>query len=148
MKRCLLVLLMITSLGFGATALQTPSVQAATSCIAGSPGCAGPPNPNASLDGAAAQICAGVNANNPGSGCTAGGSELERVITVIVNVLSIIVGVLAVIMIIFAGFRYVTSGGDSGRVSAAKNTLIYAIIGLVIVALAQFIVQFVLKKIL
>jgi hypothetical protein len=51
----------------------------------------------------------------------------------------------AVIMIIYGGFRYITSGGDSNRVGSAKNTLIYAIIGLIIVALAQLIVHFVLS---
>jgi len=50
-----------------------------------------------------------------------------------------------VIMIIVGGFRYITSGGESGNVSGAKNTLIYAIVGLVIVALAQIIVHYVLN---
>jgi hypothetical protein len=50
-------------------------------------------------------------------------------------------------MIIFGGFKYITSGGESGNVTSAKNTIIYAVIGLVIVAFAQFIVQFVLGKI-
>lgn len=63
----------------------------------------------------------------------------------VVNIFSVIVGIIAVIMIIFGGFKYITSGGDSGNVSGAKNTLIYAIVGLIIVALAQFIVHFVLK---
>jgi len=49
-------------------------------------------------------------------------------------------------MLIFGGFRYVTSGGKQESVTSAKNTIIYAIIGLVIVALAQIIVQFVLNK--
>ena len=64
----------------------------------------------------------------------------------IVKIFSIIVGVAAVIMIIYGGFRYITSGGDSGRVGSAKNSLIYAIVGLVIVALAQLIVHFVLNQ--
>jgi hypothetical protein len=64
----------------------------------------------------------------------------------IINILSVIVGVVAVIMIIIGGFRYITSGGSSEKVTAAKNTLLYAIIGLVIVALAQVIVRFVLTK--
>ena len=63
----------------------------------------------------------------------------------VVNIFSIIVGIIAVIMIIYGGFKYITSGGDSGNVSGAKNTLIYAIVGLIIVALAQFIVRFVLN---
>jgi hypothetical protein len=64
----------------------------------------------------------------------------------IVNLFSVIVGIIAIIMIIYGGFRYITSGGDSGRVGNAKNTLIYAVIGLVIVALAQIIVRFVLNQ--
>jgi hypothetical protein len=52
----------------------------------------------------------------------------------------------AVVMIIIGGLKYITSGGDSGNVTGAKNTILYAIIGLVIVALAQFIVRFVLSK--
>ena len=77
-----------------------------------------------------------------------GGTEkVNSLITTIVNIFSIIVGIVSVIMIIYGGFRYVTSGGDSGNVSNAKNTIIYAIIGLVVVALAQFIVQFVLDKV-
>jgi hypothetical protein len=64
----------------------------------------------------------------------------------IVSLFSIIVGAVSIIMIIYGGFRYITSGGDSGRVGNAKNTLIYAIVGLVIVALAQLIVHFVLNQ--
>ena len=52
---------------------------------------------------------------------------------------AIIVGVVAIIMIIVGGFRYITSGGDSSKVGSAKNTIIYAIIGLILVALAQII---------
>ncbi len=49
-------------------------------------------------------------------------------------------------MIVYGGFRYVTSGGDSSKVGDAKKTILYALIGLVIVALAQVIVKFVLSK--
>lgn len=73
-------------------------------------------------------------------------TDLGGLLKNIVNILSIIVGVVAVIMIIIGGFRYITSGGESSNVSGAKNTLIYAIVGLVIVALAQFIVHFVLSQ--
>jgi amino acid transporter len=69
-----------------------------------------------------------------------------RIAKTVVNVLTTIVGLLAVIMIIYAGFRYVSSGGSDEAVKGAKNTIIYAIIGLVVVALAQIIVHFVLAK--
>jgi hypothetical protein len=42
--------------------------------------------------------------------------------------------------------KYITSGGDSGNITGAKNTILYAIIGLVVVALAQIVVRFVLAK--
>jgi hypothetical protein len=57
-----------------------------------------------------------------------------------------VVGVIAVIMIIIGGLKYVTSGGDSSAVGSAKNTIIYALVGLVVVALAQALVKFVLAK--
>ena len=65
----------------------------------------------------------------------------------IINILSLIVGAVAVIMLIIGGFRYVASGGKQESVSGAKNTILYALIGLVIVALAQLVVHFVLNKV-
>jgi hypothetical protein len=97
-------------------------------------------------------LCTGVT-DATGTSGTSGGcfntdpngsNSLASLAKKIINVISIIVGIVAVIMIIYGGFRYITSGGDSGRVGNAKNTLIYAIIGLIIVALAQFLVHFVL----
>jgi cytochrome bd-type quinol oxidase subunit 2 len=85
--------------------------------------------------------------NTSGCDISQGTSGINTIITNIINIFSIIVGIVSVIMIIYGGFRYVTSGGDSGNVSSAKNTIIYAVIGLVVVALAQFIVQFVLEKV-
>jgi predicted permease len=80
------------------------------------------------------------------TGTNVGGDSLANLASKIVNLFSIIVGAVAIIMIIYGGFRYITSGGESGRVGNAKNTLIYAIIGLIIVALAQLIVHFVLNQ--
>lgn len=71
---------------------------------------------------------------------------LEDVIKTIVNILTILVGIIAVIMIIVSGFRYITSGGDAQKITSAKNTLVYAIIGLIIVALAQIIVKLVINE--
>ncbi|HZL07950.1 MAG TPA: pilin [Candidatus Dormibacteraeota bacterium] len=80
------------------------------------------------------------------SSSSVNGNTIGKAAKGLVNVFSIIVGVVAVVMIIYGGFRYITSGGDSGRVGNAKNSLIYAIVGLVIVALAQLIVHFVLGQ--
>lgn len=95
-------------------------------------------------------VCKGADLSLSGGGgnCgeNAGEGKLNRLIRQIVNIISVIVGIVAVIMIIYGGFRYITSGGDSGNVSAAKNIIIYALVGLIIVALAQIIVRFILGK--
>jgi hypothetical protein len=57
-----------------------------------------------------------------------------------------VAGVLGVIMLIVTGLRYITSSGSTESVAAAKRTLIYVVVGLVVVALAQIIVRFVLKQ--
>ena len=75
------------------------------------------------------------------------GETVQNMITTVINVFSLVVGVISVIMIIIGGLKYIMSGGDSGNVTAAKNTILYAIIGLVIVALAQIIVRFVLQTV-
>jgi hypothetical protein len=88
------------------------------------------------------------NGNTCTPGDDAGGAQkIQDIVTLIVNIFSVVVGIVAVIMIVVGGFKYITSGGDSGNITSAKNTIVYAIIGLVIVALAQFIVKFVLNKV-
>lgn len=83
--------------------------------------------------------------NNCSTGTT-GTSGIAGLLKLVINVFSAIVGFIAVIMIIYGGVKYITSGGDSNNISGAKNTIVYAIIGLIIVALAQLIVHFVLEK--
>ena len=74
------------------------------------------------------------------------GNSLPDIVGKAINIFSWVVGAVSVIMLIYGGFKYITSGGDSGGVTAAKNTILYAIVGLVIVALSQIIVNFVLTK--
>jgi hypothetical protein len=97
-------------------------------------------------------LCAGANlqfTENPGQ-CNAASNDattkINKMVHTIVNLLSAIVGIVAVIMIIVGGFRYITSGGNDASVTAAKNTILYAVIGLVVVALAQVLVRFTLSK--
>ena len=73
--------------------------------------------------------------------------RVESAVSTAVDVFSIIVGVVSVIMIIIGGLKYITSNGDSSSISSAKNTILYAVIGLVIVVLAQAIVIFVLDEV-
>jgi cytochrome bd-type quinol oxidase subunit 2 len=75
-----------------------------------------------------------------------GNSSFQALLTDAVNIFSLVVGIVAVIMIIVGGFKYITSGGESSKVSSAQSTILYAIVGLVIVVLAQVIVHFVLNR--
>lgn len=97
-------------------------------------------------------LCAGSNlefTETPGQCNVASNdatSKINNIVHTVVNLLSAIVGIIAVIMIIVGGLRYITSGGNDASVTAAKNTILYAIIGLVVVALAQILVRFTLSK--
>lgn len=95
-------------------------------------------------------LTCGTNLVSGTSGCTAPSASTTTGVSTLINevitVFSWIVGSISIIMVIYGGFRYVTSGGNDAGVSGAKNTIIYALIGLVIVALAQVIVHFVLSK--
>ena len=106
---------------------------------------------------AAATLWAGrVMANNPAQdGAEAAKpdgvpTELigpEGIFTEITNTILFVVGIVSIIMLIWGGLRYVVSGGDSKKVTDAKNTILYAIIGLIIALLAYAIVNFVLSAI-
>ena len=69
-----------------------------------------------------------------------GSSGVFRTIT---NVMLFIIGAISVIMLIIGGIRYVISGGDQAQVTAAKNTILYAIVGIVVAFLAYAAVNFV-----
>ena len=71
----------------------------------------------------------------------------DSIFRTIVNILLFIIGAICVIMLIWGGIRYTTSGGNSASVTAAKNTIMYAIIGLIIAFLAFAIVNWVLGAI-
>ena len=65
----------------------------------------------------------------------------------IANTLIFIVGAVAVIMLIIGGLRYVLSAGDSKNVTAAKDTILYAIVGIVVALLSFALIQFVVGQI-
>ena len=74
-------------------------------------------------------------------------TDLTVVVKNISNTALTLISVVAVVMLIYGGFRYVVSGGDAKKVTDAKNTILYAIIGLVIAFLALAIVNFVIGTI-
>ena len=85
------------------------------------------------------QVKTGLNSIGAGESASA-----ESTIETIVNTLLFIIGALSVVMIVYGGFRYVTSAGEASAVSAAKNTIIYAVVGLVVALLAYAIADFVI----
>lgn len=96
--------------------------------------------PVTSADTAANSVKDGVNK----IGGDSGQADFNTGIKTIVNMLLFLLGVIAVIMIIYGGFRYVISQGDSGNTKAAKDIILYAVVGLVVAILAYAIVNFVI----
>lgn len=117
---------------FAAPVLAPVAVSAATSDLRGS-------------------LCGGtkIDLTSASSECETGDegtNQVNNAVKLGLNMFSAIVGIIAVVMIIVGGIKYITSGGDSGNITSAKNTIMYAVIGLVVVALAQIIVNFVLER--
>jgi Type IV secretion system pilin len=77
---------------------------------------------------------------------TSGSTGVYTILKNVVNVLLTIGGIIAVIMIIVGGIKYTTSTGDSGSVNSARETIIYAVVGLVVSIMAFAIVNFVLNR--
>lgn len=72
--------------------------------------------------------------------------SFTNLLTNIINILLFIIGAVAVIMIIIGGIKYTTSNGDQAQVTSAKNTILYAVVGLVVAIMSYAIVNFVLKS--
>ena len=81
-----------------------------------------------------------------GEGVDKVNSSPESLVKQFVNIFLFAVGALSVIMLIWGGIRYTTSAGDSNKVTSAKNTVLYAIVGLVVSILAWDIVNMVIDK--
>lgn len=88
---------------------------------------------------------AGVNAAGSANGLAKGSvTGSGGYVAVIINFLLVAIGIVSVIMIIIGGFRYTLSNGDENSVRAAKDTILYAVIGLIVAILSFVIVNFVL----
>ncbi len=73
--------------------------------------------------------------------------SVQATIKNVVDLLLWLTGIIAVIVIVIAGFRFVTSNGDPQQVSKARNTIIYAVVGIVVAVMAYAIVNFVLDNV-
>ncbi len=104
-------------------------------------GCLAPLTPTYADD-----ICSNANVSaeiKAASGCPNQGTP-NQLKTVITNILKTVIGIsglVAVIFVVIGGINYMTSGGDSGKIQKAKNTILYALIGILICALAFAIVN-------
>lgn len=87
-------------------------------------------------------VCKDVNTQ-----ATSKQNPIINIIKDVINLLSYAVGVIVVFMISVSAIMFITSGGESEKVSKAKNGLIGAVIGVLVVSLAQIIVIFVLDKV-
>lgn len=82
------------------------------------------------------------------AGCNGSSNALPGLITGILNAIIAVSGIVAVIFVLIGGVNYMTSAGDSGKLEKAKKTIIYAAIGLAIVALSFTMVNFVIVDII
>lgn len=103
------------------------------------------------FDAAKGEACKGANLDSANATCdegkdASGQTALDRGVKTAVNILTAIVGIAAVIMIIINGLRFITANGDSGSISSARTGIIYALVGLVVAAMAQIIVRFILNR--
>ncbi len=74
---------------------------------------------------------------------TSTNDSVPKIIQKIINGLLYVLGAVTVIVIIFSGIFYTTSSGDAKMVEKAKNTLFYAVVGLIVAIMAYAIVNFV-----
>lgn len=114
------------------TAAVVPATTQAINVFEKSCGGSGQQAPAQGGGGASSSLC----------GATSGDSA-PNLIKNVINLLLYLVGIIAVIAIIIGGIRYTTSNGDASSVKAAKDTVLYAVIGLVVAILAYAIVNFV-----
>lgn len=102
--------------------------------------------------------CAGFSASDPEAPTICKDNQTKQsttdnsiygkngIIGKVVQLLAILIGIVAVIMIIIGGLKYVMSSGNPESINSAKNTILYAIIGLIVAVLAQFIIVYVISK--
>ena len=111
------------SVGFGATAFAATAAQTAV--------CGG----------------AGLTATSGNCNGDAGSPTVDNVLATAINILSAIAGIAAVVMIMIGGLKYITAGGEPKAAAAAKTGISHALIGLLIAAMAQILVHFVLYRV-
>ncbi len=95
----------------------------------------------------ALEVGAGACDGNNSAPCEAKNDDIAALLGNVINLLLFIAGAAAVLVIVIGGIRYITSDGDPGAASKAKNTIIFALVGLVIAIMSYSIVNFVIGRI-
>jgi len=95
--------------------------------------------------GAVNAITGACQADKNATVCTTKNNDFNSIVKTIINTLLFLVGAISVIMIVIGGIMYTTSAGNSGQVTQAKNTIIYAVVGLVVAFLAYAIINYVVS---
>ncbi len=86
------------------------------------------------------EVCQAANdPTNPVSG-------EDGVLVTVLNIISFVIGAASVLMVMVGGLKYITANGDSNSISSAKNTVLYALIGLAVFVLSQAIIIFVVSR--
>lgn len=135
----LLVVALWISVGVAGAGLASPQTALAINCQDAA---------NATKPACAAKAGADATGTKKSNCGTDGKSDcgINDTIKTVINVLLFIIGAVSVIMIILGGLRYVLSNGEASQIAAAKNTILYAVIGLIVALLAYAIVGFVITQ--
>lgn len=98
-------------------------------------------------------ICSNSSAKQHASTCQDSGKVSQNSnpiigeIKIAINILSFIIGIVSIVIIIISGLRIVLGGSDPQTISSARDAIIYAMVGIVVVVVSQALVVFVLDKI-
>jgi Type IV secretion system pilin len=133
MKRKLCILLMF--IGLLTPVLATPASVGAVNVFQA---CTGNNGSNNGANAGSSDVCAAKNSSS---------NPVIKALKVALEILSIIVGIAAVAMIIIGGIKLSMSSGDASAVKSGRDTVIYALIGVIVAISAQAIVAFVLDKV-
>jgi cytochrome bd-type quinol oxidase subunit 2 len=101
-----------------------------------------------SVQGGNGQSSTVCTASNKAKNSNSNNNIVLHTINVIANILALVAGLVAVLMIIVAGFTYVTSGGNAEETKKARSRILYAAVGLAIIALSWTITRFITDKVL
>ena len=99
---------------------------------------------------AAIDVFKNCNANGGTEICKATNDRLfgpNSIWTNILNTLVYVTGAVSILMIVIGGLRYTLSNGDQSGINSAKNTILYAVVGLILSVMGYAIVNFVLSSI-